>query len=582
MLLRDLLEAQNYDEMFAFWDKAIAANAAGGESESHKSIIVADQLIREKGRCKAWADKAAKELGKKDRVIWFLRIVKQSTIHAVLDYRKATDKHVTDILDREMTKLNIQDETNNQGGPAWIYRALEHYLSLPIPKIQNFDFQRQSWQEIEAIFVPLEKEWQEKRAGTLPFDPKVTVFLECGGGFAWYDLEKGYCSQEAGAMGHCGNVNGQYNSHEDILSLREVVEEGKEKLFRVCLTFILNTVTMTLGEMKGRGNDKPSEKYHPQIIKLLEDPRIKGIHGGGYLPAHNFSIFDLPKATVEKMLAEKPGLASISERIEHYGLDSIPAQEITRLFQSDKDVQFNGKNIEVTLAPNMDVFMKTFCKGNHELEYLTKVISGDEFIESSGYKPDNHQYDNMMSKWVTDKFKALAKKSWAQEAKDAEVDVDWKSVDSIVDYMEEEQPNAYDELQIAYWQAEESAVQDEIYHFFEKTMKDGFECNVVLDTPEGDSQQEEIEVSFVYENWDSPVVAVLDLKTILINLFQDVSGVSEVTAVQISPKHNAISFPYYGFQGEDMDGAFERYFRDYGFGEIFPETEEPVKKVAKK
>ena len=57
-----------------------------------------------------------------------------------------------------------------------------------------------------------------------------------------------------------------------------------------------------LGEMKGRGNQKPAATYHPYILKLLEKPFIKGIHSGGYQPEQNFSISDLSSDQVVTLL----------------------------------------------------------------------------------------------------------------------------------------------------------------------------------------------------------------------------------------------------------------------------------------
>lgn len=107
-------------------------------------------------------------------------------------------------------------------------------------------------------------------------------------------------------MGHCGNGSG--NHGETILSLREVVDRGGRTLLRPCLTFILNTNTGNLGEMKGRGNSKPAAKYFPYIEALLELDIVQGILGGGYMPENNFDFYELPQASQKKILAKKPAL----------------------------------------------------------------------------------------------------------------------------------------------------------------------------------------------------------------------------------------------------------------------------------
>lgn len=55
-----------------------------------------------------------------------------------------------------------------------------------------------------------------------------TVFLQFSDGWAWWKLSRAYCSEEAKAMGHCGNVVGQSKTDERILSLRKPVKVGGE------------------------------------------------------------------------------------------------------------------------------------------------------------------------------------------------------------------------------------------------------------------------------------------------------------------------------------------------------------------
>ena len=61
--------------------------------------------------------------------------------------------------------------------------------------------------------------------------------------------------------------------------------------------------------MKGRGNNKPSAKYHDAIMALLMHHReIKHLLGGGYLPENNFSLDDLSADDERKLRAARPEL----------------------------------------------------------------------------------------------------------------------------------------------------------------------------------------------------------------------------------------------------------------------------------
>ena len=175
---------------------------------------------------------------------------------------------------------------------AWFIRnhsVMQHYLSLPTQKIQNVVWDKQTPDGLRKDFEVAEKEWQEQTKGTLVPDltprynspeaaeleelrgrlkrveergddpdyayrikkeikaiedtfagqePEIdTVFLKFADGWAWWKLSRAYCSEEAKAMGHCGNVVGQDKPDERILSLRKPVKAGKEDRWEPHLTF---------------------------------------------------------------------------------------------------------------------------------------------------------------------------------------------------------------------------------------------------------------------------------------------------------------------------------------------------------
>lgn len=120
---------------------------------------------------------------------------------------------------------------------------------------------------------------------------------------AWVMLDRGACSDEANAMGHCGNEPSEQPG-DRILSFRTLMPDGTQKPH---LTFILDK-NGELGEMKGRANQKPNSKYHPYIIDLLKQDFIKGIKGGGYEPEKNFDLWDLPPAQAIELLKVRSDL----------------------------------------------------------------------------------------------------------------------------------------------------------------------------------------------------------------------------------------------------------------------------------
>jgi len=168
--------------------------------------------------------------------------------------------------------------------------------------------------DIESGFKALEEAEQKGvervQENNRSVAPKGKKIIDLGDGWGWHDLGVGACRDEAQSMGHCGNEPSE--KHGDrILSLRKERNENGKITHSPHLTFIENDGH--LGEMKGRANEKPNEKYHHSIHKLLEHDRIKSVVGGGYEPGANFSLKDFkdnPKFAdkYDSLIDSKPGL----------------------------------------------------------------------------------------------------------------------------------------------------------------------------------------------------------------------------------------------------------------------------------
>lgn len=133
-------------------------------------------------------------------------------------------------------------------------------------------------------------------------------------GWKWVSLGKSHCPEESRAAGHCGNQ--AYKKGDNILSLRD--PENK-----VHLTFIVNN--KVLGESKGKGNNKPSPKYHLPIVQLLMSDLIDSIHGGGYLPQNNFHFSDLSPDLQKRIKSKKKFIDSI---FDYYSKDKDKLAEL--------------------------------------------------------------------------------------------------------------------------------------------------------------------------------------------------------------------------------------------------------------
>lgn len=135
------------------------------------------------------------------------------------------------------------------------------------------------------------------------------------GKFKWFDLQKNYCEDEGEAMGHCGNSHST-GSHETIISLRRVMKVGNKEYHRPSLTFILDTISGYLTETRGRANTKPKKSYHPFIVELFRDNRIKGISLRYNDEKDNFVISDLNHEMLQRLYSIRPDLKEQFETMQ--------------------------------------------------------------------------------------------------------------------------------------------------------------------------------------------------------------------------------------------------------------------------
>lgn len=355
-------------------------------------------------------------LKRMDRVTWGMRWLRFGIVGfenepddpaMMADYEKRMRKAIQDVVSKgaNIDIEKVRDEYDNfrelirQG-------SFEHWFSLPVRNILDFQFDRQMPSFIEREFGYFEDKWieetEENTVRQLPSDEKIIDF---GKGWCWFNLHRSSCRDEGKAMGHCGNGAGNYG--ETVLSLREHIYENRWKPY---LTFILDSNGF-LGEMKGRGNEKPAERYHPYIKALLRHPLINGIKGGGYLPENNFALDDLDDdAFVETLKEEKWGFNTIAELLEKGNDDGaitltenvLKTNNYSYFFidKEEKWICFDKEpSIEAYVKHNVSGYISAFAVIG---KYLSDIdpIKGEDIAQSfyQDYFEDifiKHAYDFM-------------------------------------------------------------------------------------------------------------------------------------------------------------------------------------------
>lgn len=245
-----------------------------------------------------------------------------------------------------------------------IVNQFEHFLSLPIQAIRNYQFKNQNYSDIIGEFKNYEREWKKDKEELIPYDNNDNIVIELSNNFYWVSLDKAYCSKEGKSMGHCGNSPRQ-GTDDNIYSLRQLKTVGKEKYWHPFVTVTVDDEGY-VWEVKGRGNDKPAKRYIPYVIELFKNKKyISGQRDNvGYMPENNLNFErDFTEEQKEEILSSNPKFEFVERepiRLELYNDDLADyifnedfdtAQHANRYPESDEewDELYNSyPQIEIT------------------------------------------------------------------------------------------------------------------------------------------------------------------------------------------------------------------------------------------
>ena len=311
-----------------------------------------------------------KRLKKPDRVMWYLNILDK--------YLKSSDGDINKPIPNKNELIGNQNNTF-----ADFQNSLEHYLGQEnIPKIQSYVFTNQSANDVFAELSKFEQDYIKLQAKTKGVDPQTNDYklIEFPDGTNWWFIDRAYCPEEGRSGGHCGNVVGKHDTAQRILSYRD-------RNNRVILTFILES-DKRLGEMKAKFNQKPEDRYHPQIMSLLLNPIVQGIKGQGFLADSNFSVFDLDERYLKILQAQKPKL--ISDQLETTPVEILKSPDWIK-----QNEQY--KNIVLQKLPALTELIEDQSKDN----WVNAVKKDDNLIV---YAPDEYpDYKNELLNYLIKK-----------------------------------------------------------------------------------------------------------------------------------------------------------------------------------
>lgn len=328
----------------------------------------------------------------KERIMWYMRNVKLHLLEKTIDGSEGNQKMYDKALSKAAAKAG--DSVGDvAAGVSYAMRSafkteMQHFMSMEIHSIKNMEFSWEAPQKLIAHMKAAEDEWKKDQDAIVEIQDDDEIIIDFGDGYAWWNLNRGSCNFEAKAMGHCGNAGTR--GDDTILSLRrKTMGKDNQESWSPVATFILDGDGV-LGEMKGRFNDKPDEKYHPYIIRLLEDDIIQGIKGGGYLPQNNFNMRDLDSEDYDDLVEKKPELRGVAELFSKDGNTAYFRSRLETQLRA-KDIEPNYMDIGEDADGNTDIIIEEWS----DLNSFLRGIDDDHLYKMLEFYEDGPELDNV-------------------------------------------------------------------------------------------------------------------------------------------------------------------------------------------
>ena len=328
-------------------------------------------------------------LKKNNRIIWFLRIV-EDYVNNVLDSTRLGTYRLTSLVSL-LDKFAEYYNPNNSIDPIEKYSFNSQTVSDVLTFFQQEKEKAIAKQEEDRGVDPQEGDYiLFKFQGTkaIPNDGSKK-FDELPFKYAWWWINRAYCPEEGRSGEHCGNIAGQHNPDQRILSFRDNQN-------RVQMTFILEPDN-TLGEMRANYNQKPNSKFHPYIMPLLMWDRVEGLTGAPYGEESAFNIFDLNEQQLNYLEQNKPKLIQDQVQVSPINLLRAP----NSIKQNQKYLKLVATKIPAIKHLLIDNSLESWTKAINEDKQLLIYLPVEYYNSFPDFKnrllrylaPYEHDYD---------------------------------------------------------------------------------------------------------------------------------------------------------------------------------------------
>lgn len=234
--------------------------------------------------------------------LWLANTFKEEAIKRIAGGKDVVANIMSKMLKGDNTPTSLKNQLNRQ--TSYFQGAFQQVVGY----LQNRREIAPETDEINLKTLSLTEAirradlWQEavqRLRASIITDENGKILKTYPDGFYWIDLQKSNCRQEAGAMGHCGNAQG------NLFSLRKSKQ-----------SYLTGDVSKgSLIQLRGRANTKPKAEYHDKIMDFLLDSKvgIRTTNPSSYRSEQNFELKDLNLEQLNQLYIQKPSLFTNEE-----------------------------------------------------------------------------------------------------------------------------------------------------------------------------------------------------------------------------------------------------------------------------
>ncbi len=227
--------------------------------------------------------------------LWFANNFKKEAVKRIAGDKEVVANIMLKMLRGDRTQDSLKKQLNRQKSYfQGAFRDISNWMRGRreiAPETDEINLKTLTFDEAVSRSDRWQTAVRELQAGQIT-DESGVILKTYPDGFYWIDLQKRHCSQEASAMGHCGNAVGRLYSlrKKKQPSLTADVDRG------------------SLIQLRGRANTKPRAEYHDRIVDFLlnDTVGINSMNPSSYRPEQNFELKDLDLNQLSRLYQAKP------------------------------------------------------------------------------------------------------------------------------------------------------------------------------------------------------------------------------------------------------------------------------------